>query len=177
MNYNVVRNDRSKDSGKKRRGVLTCIRNGLAYRVLDCESKLLEVLLVEIFQEDKSRLILLIFIILHGMVIEKEEMSGILKNLKGNAIICGDLNGHNSLWVVKKMMLMVMLFLKSSMIDDLNLVCLNDESGTRIDKSTGKISCLDLALVTMNITPKCTWVVGDDFWESDHFPIKVSTHS
>ena len=43
-------------------------------------------------------------------------------------------------------------------INYFNLVCLNEGSGARIDKSMGKIYCLDLTLVTMNIAPKCTWV-------------------
>ena len=174
-NYNVVRKDRSKDSDKKGGGgVLTCIRNGLAYRVLDCESNQLEVLLVEIFQEDKSR-VNIVNIYNPGLPIEKDEVSNILKNLNDNVIICGDLNGHNALWGSKKNDANGNVII--DIINDFNLVCLNDGSGTRIDRSTGKMSCLDLTLVSMKIAAKCTWVVGDDFWDSDHLPITTSTHS
>ena len=171
----MLPNDRSKDSGQKGGGgVLTCIKNGLAYRVLDCESKVLKVLLVEIFQEDNSR-INIVNIYNPGMAIEKEEMSGILMNLNGDIVICGDLDGHNSLWGSGKNDANGNVIIE--IINDFNLVCLNDGSGTRIDKSTGKMSCLDLTLVNMNIAPKCTWMVGDDFWDSDHLPIKISTRN
>ena len=90
-------------------------------------------------------------------------------------VICGDLNGHNSLWGSEKNDTNGNVIIE--IINDFNLVCLNDGSRTRIDKSTGKMSCLDLTLVNMNIAPKCTWMVGDDFWDSDRLPIKISTRN
>ena len=125
---------------------------------------MLEVLLVESFREDNSR-INIVNIYNPDMAIEKEEMSGILMKLNGDIVICGDLSGHNSLWGSEKNYAYRNVIIE--IINDFNLVCLNDGFGTRIDKSTGKMSCLDLTLVNMNIAPKCTWMVGDEKRKSE----------
>ena len=53
------------------------------------------------------------------------------------------------------------------------LVPLNDSSGTRINKQTGKKSSPDVSLVSPEWKDKCRWSIGDQLRISDHPPIKV----
>ena len=59
-------------------------------------------------------------------------------------------------------------------LEEEELVCLNDGSGTRIDVSRGTESAIDLTLVTRNVADKCEWeVLRENTVGSDHYPIKV----
>lgn len=58
------------------------------------------------------------------------------------------------------------------MLEEMNMVCVNDERGTRVDMHRGNVSVLDLTLVSKILGDICNWEV----WEestigSDHFPV------
>lgn len=52
------------------------------------------------------------------------------------------------------------------------LVCINNGNITRIDVSNGRISALDITLVSENLARKCEWNVSkQSSMGSDHYPI------
>lgn len=82
-------------------------------------------------------------------------MDEIASHLRGNVVLCGDINAHSALWghcnndngaVIEELM-------KSK-----NMVCLNDDSGTRIIRN-GAESAIDLKIVSDSLAGLCTWEV------------------
>lgn len=85
-------------------------------------------------------------------------------------IMCGDFNAHSTLWGGTRSD--VNGDTMEQVLEEKNMVCLNDGTGTRIDVHTGKTSALDLTLVTRNLAGICEWeVVKDTTVGSDHFMI------
>ena len=53
-------------------------------------------------------------------------------------------------------------------------VILNDGTGTRIDVDTGKLTAIDLTLISAALCNNSDWLVGDCTMGSDHYPIVTS---
>ena len=53
-------------------------------------------------------------------------------------------------------------------------VILNNGNGTRIDVDTGKLTAIDLTLISAALCNNSDWLVGDDTMGSDHYPIVTS---
>lgn len=85
-------------------------------------------------------------------------------------IICGDFDSHHTFWgskhIDKKGTYLI------EFIDKNNLVLLNDGAGTRIC-NTGKLSPLDLTLISPGIARNTNWKVLEDDCGSDHLPIET----
>lgn len=171
-NYDIVRKDRLKlaVNGVGRGGVFTCVRRGLSYKVIDLKSQGIEVLGVEIFNDDRTT-ITVVNIYNPCLQIGDDELANVLDGIEGSVLICGDLNGHNHLWGGKHNDRNGQVI--EDFINNSDLVCLNDGSGTRIDKRTGKMSCLDLSIISNSCAAKCSWRVEENCWDSDHFPISI----
>jgi len=70
------------------------------------------------------------------------------------------INAHNTLWgsdhtdnngeVVEEF------------IEERSLYCLNDGRGTRVDAIRNSVSCLDLTLVSVNMSNICEWDIKND---------------
>ena len=58
-----------------------------------------------------------------------------------------------------------------------NLVLLIDGEGTRIDPHSGKLSCLDLTLISPNLAAKSSWEATTQNLGSDHFHILIGKNS
>ena len=174
--YEIVRKDRDLSLGKSGGGgVLTCIRKGIAYKVvetLDCDD--VEVIVVEVFRKDDSS-IFVVNVYNTSADINMEIFDKLLDGINGTVMLCGDFNAHNTLWGSIKNDKNGKLI--EDMLDDYNLVCLNDGTGTRLDKHTGRLSCLDLTLVSRDLGVDCTWFVEDCAWDSDHFPVDICMHT
>lgn len=70
-------------------------------------------------------------------------------------------------------MVILMPIAHCEFMDEEELVCLNDGSGTRMDVVRGTESAIDLTLATITLADKCEWeVLKDNAIGSDHFPIK-----
>lgn len=55
------------------------------------------------------------------------------------------------------------------MIETINLPCINNGRGTRLDIKRNKMSCNDLRLVCTNKMSLCEWKKCDVYRDSDHF--------
>lgn len=74
-------------------------------------------------------------------------------------IWCGDFNAHSTLWGVKNDGNGDVIL---EFMDEEELVCLNDGSGTRMDVVRGTESAIDLTLATITLADKCEWEVLKD---------------
>jgi ribonuclease HI len=171
--YEIVRKDRDPRLGKSKcGGVVTCIQKGIAYRMVESVDLDIEAIVVEVFRRDSSS-VFVVNIYNPCLDMKKEDLDSLFSGIEGRSIICGDFNAHNTLWGSSKNDKNGKL--TEDMLDDYDLVCLNDGSGTRLDKHTGRLSCIDLTLVSGNFALNCSWMVKDDNWGSDHFPIVIGT--
>ena len=90
-----------------------------------------------------------------------------------NSIICGDFNAHSEVWDP---------FLKfddrgeeiENWIQTNDLEVLNDHSGTRFDRHTGKESAPDVTFCGQDFAGKCEWSTSDPIGNSDHLPIIIT---
>lgn len=87
---------------------------------------------------------------------------------EGGVIWCGDFNAHSTLWgqgnggVIEEIM------------DDRELVCLNDGSGTWMNLAQGTESVLNRCKVSQCLAGKISWRVSRECSVgSDHFPIFI----
>lgn len=86
----------------------------------------------------------------------------------------GDFNAYSTLWGGKKTDVKGEVIEK--IMEDMNSVCINDGSGTRIDVHTGNMSALDLTLVSNEMAGVCECEVQKDTIGSDHCPIFIEVH-
>jgi hypothetical protein len=169
--YEIVRKDRDGSLGKKGGGgVLIGIRNGLVYKplVLDVCIENMEIMAIKVFLSSTNA-ITVINLYNPCLSIDKNGFDNLLNYVSGRVIICGDFNAHNVLWGSKKNDKNGTVL--ENIIDEHQLVCLNNGDGTRLDRKTGKLSRLDLTLVSRDLASSCNWEVGGNRWDSDHFPI------
>ena len=97
----------------------------------------------------------------------RETLEMISRNTDENTLICGDFNSHNALWGSNKIDKNGRLI--EEFLNEKNLILLNDGEPTRLDPSTGKVSCLDLTFSTPRLATKCTWEATKHNFGSDHF--------
>ena len=99
----------------------------------------------------------------------------IINSLPKPILLMGDLNAHNPMWdesctnadeAGKKI---------EDMIDELNMICLNEESTpTYISYTNGASTSVDLTICSSNIEHAFDWNVLEDSYTSDHFPILIT---
>lgn len=56
-------------------------------------------------------------------------------------------------------------------MEERTLICLNNGNGTIIDIKTGKMSNLDLTLVSASLVNRCEWTIIENSMGSDHYPV------
>lgn len=94
------------------------------------------------------------------------------KNKSSRFIITGDFNAHNTLWGSKTSNKTGKIV--ENWIEENELVIMNDDTPTRIDDITGKLTNIDLTLSSQLLAHKLLWYVWDDTLGSDHFPIIIT---
>lgn len=161
--YNAVRRDRENGKGG---GVITFIQRGLQYREIKKGGEL-EYVTVEVWVKEGN--IKVIHFYNPCNKLESSQLEEIWKDLEGRVIWCGDFNAHSTLWGDKDDVNGDVL---EGFIEEEELVCLNDGSGTRIDVYRGTESAIDLTFGTRNVADKCEWeVLRGNTVGSDHYPI------
>lgn len=100
-----------------------------------------------------------------------ELMDELAGYLGGKVICCGDFNAHSTLWDDSNDENGMVI---EDLMENKNLVCLNDGSGTRINIRTGSESAIDLTLVSDSLAGVCSWeVIRRTTVGSDHYPIEI----
>ena len=98
-----------------------------------------------------------------------KSLQEVFRRCEGVVLVCGDFNSHNILWGSKDTDRNGNII--EDLIDEFDMVILNDGQGTCINPSTGKMSPLDLTLISSIEAARCDWEVHDDNLGSDHFPV------
>lgn len=146
--YVAVRKDIRKGRGG---GCATFIKQGIPYRIIDDRNKQ-ECITVKGWARNKE--IIIIHYYNPCQRLELKELEEIGSQNNGNIVWCGDFNGHNTLLGSERTDSNGQIYRRD--IDEMNLICLNDGRGTRIDLKTGKESILDLSLVSSSIANQKT---------------------
>jgi len=103
--------------------------------------------------------------------LERVQLESILEKWRGKIIWCGDFNAHSKVWGEKEDFNGEIL---EEILDEKELVCLNDGSGTRINLSKGIETAIDLTLVSQSLVGISSWEVNKESTiGSDHFPIYI----
>lgn len=164
--YVSVRRDREEGNGG---GCVTFIKSEMQYRMVG-KGREMEYVVVEVWKGDKSVVIINFYNPCRQMTLE--DMLKIEGQSRERVIWCGDFNAHSSMWggsvtdrngkVVEELM------------DEMNLICMNDRGGTRVDMRTGQEAVLDLTLVKSRLGGKINWkVLRKCTIGSDHFPVLI----
>ncbi|XDV19101.1 hypothetical protein PO909_024666 [Leuciscus waleckii] len=148
--YVSVRRDREEGTGD---GCVTFINSGIQYRMVGKGSEIYVV--VEVWKEDKSVVIIHFYNPCKQMTLE--EMKKIEGHSREMVIWCGDFNAHSNMWGGSVIDRNVQLI--EEIMDEMNLICLNDRRGTRIDMRTGQEVVLDLTLTNSRLGGIIKWKV------------------
>jgi hypothetical protein len=177
--YDFVRQDRKIDQSNggcgrnrpksKAGGCGVFVKHGLQVAIIDSVESDIEHQIMEIFSPEKVRKLYIINVYNTNPKIGIDELNDIFDKVRFPVVFCADINGHNMLWGSEYVDHNGLVMDK--IIENYDLVSLNDGTGTRVDPSTGKISCIDITLVSRGIAAKCDWFVLGDKWGSDHFPV------
>ncbi|KFM73191.1 putative RNA-directed DNA polymerase from transposon X-element, partial [Stegodyphus mimosarum] len=102
-------------------------------------------------------------------VIDKKELDDLVEQLPTPFIVIGDFNGHNHLWGSGD------TNFRGKQIEDLIcdycLCLLNSGEQTYFHQPTRTFHSIDLAICSPSLLPFCSFSVGNDIFNSDHFPI------
>ncbi|VDI00719.1 Hypothetical predicted protein [Mytilus galloprovincialis] len=104
---------------------------------------------------------------------KEAEYENIFKQVKNDIIMCGDFNAHHTLWGSNSIQTKGRELY--NFIVNNNIVILNDGSGTRLNPINLETSCIDISLVSPNISHKATWAVDHSSTHgSDHFVVSIT---
>ncbi|KFM68610.1 RNA-directed DNA polymerase from mobile element jockey, partial [Stegodyphus mimosarum] len=105
-------------------------------------------------------------------VIDKKELDDLVEQLPNPFIVIGDFNGRNHLWGSGD------INFRGKQIEDLicdHCLCLlNSGEQTYFHQPTRTFHSIDLAICSPSLLPFCSFSVGNDIFNSDHFPIFVT---
>ncbi|KFM76752.1 RNA-directed DNA polymerase from mobile element jockey, partial [Stegodyphus mimosarum] len=104
--------------------------------------------------------------------IDQQHLNELVEQLPEPFILIGDFNGHSPLWGNKDTNSRGRQI--EQLIEDHNLCLLNDGQDTYFHEPTRTFHALDLAICSPSLLPFCTFSVGNDIHNSDHYPIFVS---
>lgn len=158
--YIEVRCDRSGGVGG---GCVTFIKNNINFRIVEI-GKEEEFVIVEVFTNQGKIVIVNYYNPCKRLEIEK------IRSKVGfssrHVFVYGDFNAHSTVWGARKTDMNGEIM--EQIMEEANLVCINDRRGTRIDVHTGKMSALDLTLVSSELAGISDWEVLEDTMGSDH---------
>ncbi|XP_035233969.1 uncharacterized protein LOC118205796 [Stegodyphus dumicola] len=104
--------------------------------------------------------------------IDQRQLNELIEQLPEPFIIMGNFNGHSQLWGSRDTNPRGRQI--EQMIEDHCLCLLNNGQDTYFHAPTRTFHALDLAICSPSLLPFCTFSVGDDPHNSDHFPIFVT---
>ncbi len=158
--YNVVRRDRPDTIIQG--GIMTLIKKGIDY-VEKPHIQELESLTVEIVN---SQLYITNIYISPTKKVTSESIKALFES-NNKSIITGDLNGHSTLWGMKKSNEVGKQI--EIAIQESDYVVINIGEPT-FQINHGGMSALDVTIVNPNLAGRCSWNVTEDLLGSDHLP-------
>lgn len=101
------------------------------------------------------------------------ELVNLIFQLPHPYILVGDFNAHNNLWGSNSTSGRGRTI--ENIINCSSSCLLNTGSNTHLNISFGSFSAIDLSLCDPKSAPLLTWHVEDDLYDSNHFPIVISS--
>jgi len=176
--YDVVRKDRlrSDGSGSRGGGLVCLVRNDWGYRVVEAEVDAncgVEMMCVDVL--DRQKRVWKVRNVYVPPVNSREvTLSEVERCIcdESRWIVCGDWNAHDGSWDPfvagdERGAWLVEWF------EERDLHVMNDGSGTREERGTGRLSVPDVTAVSRMLADDCSWQVVPGFL-SDHLPIILS---
>jgi len=163
-----------KNRGARGGGLLTLVRNDLVVEPFDLQMFIngqLEIQTVKIQIRNNSFWVTNLYN--PNLPILEREFSHYFRQFGNNSIVVGDFNAHHNIWddKVNNPCPTARNLLASLLHNPLQIIT-PQSMPTHIDSRTGRISTIDLCLVTSNLSTKCNVQLGEDCG-SDHCPILV----
>jgi len=160
--FDIVRKDRIDRRGG---GVLIMVCSNLKYNIMenipDCQGNL-EACGIELFLKQGKMSIISVYRPPDGSRINSRMWQNFFANFHGKFFIGGDFNLPSD----------QIIPLEEGILD-LDITLLNDDSPTFWDAERDHWSKLDLSLASSSLGIKTSWLVNQDTWGSDHFPIFI----
>lgn len=103
---------------------------------------------------------------------EIESLSASLKNFD-QFLLLGDFNAHHGAWGSQYSCRNGRTLMENLDLDQFFLLNLNEPTHFYIHNSQLKYSNIDLSFCSMSLAMISDWRVGDDSWNSDHFPVEI----
>lgn len=101
------------------------------------------------------------------------ELTNLINQLPSPFLLLGDFNARNILWgsnytdtrgrVIESLLLTT------------DIVLLNTGESTHFSAASGSFSSIDLSLCSPSLVPSLDWQVIPDLYDSDHFPLMISS--
>lgn len=152
-------------------GVATYIKSNLNYSNIKVTSKL-EAIATSVTIAGKNICICNVYIP-DSYNLDNNGIPNLIAQLPKPFIIVGDFNSHNSLWGSHKIDARGKLIDKLLLDQDITL--LNTTEPTHFDVVNAKLSAIDLSLCSPGIADQIEWSVCHELYNSDHYPIIIST--
>lgn len=167
--YNSVRNDREGAVGG---GLITYIKNGLKFAVLD-RPEAIECQVIRIMTDAGGMTVANVYLppsTEFGTA--QAEAFGRLFEHGDASIIVGDLNAKSRLW--RSPVNDARGEVIAGIAADREFVALNDGTPTRLDHARGSASHIDVTFASSRLAAKCRWAVLNNAMGSDHNPILIT---
>ncbi|XP_025262523.1 uncharacterized protein LOC109610335 isoform X2 [Camponotus floridanus] len=161
--FDIIRKDRLHGRGG---GVLILVKSNLKYSILnnipDCQGNL-EVCGIELFLKQGKMSIISLYRPPSSSRINSRSWRNFFANFRDKVLVGGDFNLPYD----------QIIPLEEGIID-LDITLLNDETPTFWDLERNHASKLDLSLISSSIVLETSWLINQDPWGSDHFPIFIN---
>jgi ribonuclease HI len=153
------------DSNRAKHGSALLIRDGIHFKEIDLDSDLSAVAATVVLHK---KITICSLYLPPSTDVTKTKIDKLIRQLPRPYIITGDLNAHSQMWGSRKSTKRGLIIEK--VIDERNLNVANNGEGTHVVASTGRLTCIDITLMTPDLTPGTRWYVHHDTGNSDHFP-------
>ena len=99
----------------------------------------------------------------------------ILNQCSQPLLLMGDFNAHHPLWDDNCIQADTPGLLLENLLNADGYCCLNEsESKTYLSLTHGTLSSVDITICSADIVDRFEWIVSDDLYTSDHYPIIIS---
>ena len=158
--------------GDRLLGTAIYVHNQITYDTITVNADILQISAIVLCLPDNKKLTICNLYNQPSESYDLGQIPNILNQFQQPLLIVGDFNAHHPLWDSNVTQSDIPGDQIESLIENHNYCCLNEEnSSTYASRSHGTMSSIDLSICSSNIVDQFTWIVLDDLYTSDHFPI------
>ena len=160
--------------GERLLGTAIYVHNQITYDTITVNADILQISAVALSLPDNKKLTICNVYNQPSENYDLGQFPNIVNQLQQPLLIVGDFNAHHPIWDSNVTQSDLAGDQIESLIENHSYCCLNEEnSPTYASKTHGTMSSIDLALCSPNVVDQFDWIVLDDLYTSDHFPIII----